>query len=114
MSGNVRGGAAKAGADTASPLVVIVEDDEGVREGLQDLLRSVGLDTLAYGATSERLAATLPEKVTALDARLDAYLKEVSAQMAKANPNYDPATAPSATDDRGRRGGKGGRKKGGP
>ncbi|MBP2493771.1 FixJ family two-component response regulator [Methylobacterium sp. PvP062] len=72
MSGNVRGGAAKAGADTASPLVVIVEDDEGVREGLQDLLRSVGLDTLAYGATSELLAATLPDRpgCLILDVRL--------------------------------------------
>lgn len=72
MSVNVRGGAAKAGADTASPLVVIVEDDEGVREGLQDLLRSVGLDTLAYGATSELLAATLPDRpgCLILDVRL--------------------------------------------
>ncbi len=72
MSGNVRGGAAKVGADTASPLVVIVEDDEGVREGLQDLLRSVGLDTLAYGATSELLAATLPDRpgCLILDVRL--------------------------------------------
>ncbi|MGT2481502.1 response regulator transcription factor [Methylobacterium oryzae CBMB20] len=72
MSGTVRGGAARTGADTASPLVVIVEDDEGVREGLQDLLRSVGLDTLAYGATSELLAATLPDRpgCLILDVRL--------------------------------------------
>ncbi|MEE7448474.1 DNA-binding response regulator [Methylobacterium radiotolerans] len=72
MSGTVRGGAAGTGADTASPLVVIVEDDEGVREGLQDLLRSVGLDTLAYGATSELLAATLPDRpgCLILDVRL--------------------------------------------
>lgn len=72
MSGNVRGGAARTGADTASPLVVIVEDDEGVREGLQDLLRSVDLDTLAYGATSELLAATLPDRpgCLILDVRL--------------------------------------------
>ena len=72
MSGNVRGGAAKPGADTASPLVVIVEDDEGVREGLQDLLHSVGLDTLAYGATRDLLAATLPDRpgCLILDVRL--------------------------------------------
>ena len=52
--------------------MVIVEDDEGVREGLQDLLRSVGLDTLAYGATSELLAATLPDRpgCLILDVRL--------------------------------------------
>lgn len=42
MAGGIRGAAAKPMADTASPLVVIVEDDEGVREALQDLLRSVG------------------------------------------------------------------------
>ncbi|SFF12151.1 response regulator transcription factor [Methylobacterium sp. 13MFTsu3.1M2] len=72
MSDNVRGGAAKPGADTASPLVVIVEDDEGVREGLQDLLHSVGLDTLAYGATRDLLAATLPDRpgCLILDVRL--------------------------------------------
>ena len=59
-------------ADTAAPLVVIVEDDEGVRDGLQDLLRSVGLDTIAYGSTGALLAATLPDRpgCLILDVRL--------------------------------------------
>lgn len=72
MAGNIRSVAAKPTADTAAPLVVIVEDDEGVRDGLQDLLRSVGLDTIAYGSTGALLAATLPDRpgCLILDVRL--------------------------------------------
>jgi uncharacterized membrane protein len=58
----------------------------------------------------------MPEKAAELGARLDAYLKAVSAQMARANPDYDPAKAPDPTDSRdagGGRGGKGGGKGGG-
>lgn len=70
VAGNTRVGT---GADaTASPLVVIVEDDDGVREGLQDLLRSVDLDTIAFGSTRGLLAATLPDRpgCLVLDVRL--------------------------------------------
>ncbi|MGH1571328.1 response regulator transcription factor [Methylobacterium sp. P31] len=73
MAGNVRGSAGRPAADAkVSPLVVIVEDDEGVREGLQDLLRSVGLDTIAFGSTRDLLAATLPDRpgCMVLDVRL--------------------------------------------
>lgn len=72
MAGNIRSVAAMPTADTAAPLVVIVEDDEGVRDGLQDLLRSVGLDTIAYGSTGALLAATLPDRpgCLILDVRL--------------------------------------------
>lgn len=72
MAGNIRGAVAKPKPDTAAPLVVIVEDDEGVREGLQDLLRSVGLDTIAYGSTGDLLGATLPDRpgCLVLDVRL--------------------------------------------
>jgi FixJ family two-component response regulator len=72
MAGNIRGAAAKPMTDTVTPLVVIVEDDEGVRDGLQDLLRSVGLDSLAYGSTGDLLAATLPDRpgCLILDVRL--------------------------------------------
>ena len=62
MAGNIRGPAVRTAADAkASPLVVIVEDDEAVREGLQDLLRSVDLDTIAFGSTGALLAAPLPD-----------------------------------------------------
>jgi FixJ family two-component response regulator len=73
MAGNVRGAAGKPAADAkVSPLVVIVEDDAGVREGLQDLLQSVGLDTVAFGSTRDLLAATLPDRpgCMVLDVRL--------------------------------------------
>jgi FixJ family two-component response regulator len=71
-AGNIPGIAARQMAERARPLVVIVEDDEGVREGLQDLLRSVGLDTLAFGATGDLLAAPLPDRpgCMILDVRL--------------------------------------------
>lgn len=58
------------------------------------------------------LAASMPEKAAALDARLTAYLKDVSAQMATPNPNYDSSQAPPADDDRNaRKGGKKGKQK---
>jgi arylsulfatase A len=61
------------------------------------------------------LAKTMPEKVAELEARLDAYLKEVSAQMAANNPDYDPAKAPAPeSNERGRPAGRGGRKQGRP
>lgn len=58
------------------------------------------------------LAATMPEKVTELTARLDAYLRAVNAQLAARNSDYDPAKAPAADrDDGARKGGKAGRKR---
>ncbi|MCX6956724.1 MAG: sulfatase-like hydrolase/transferase [Verrucomicrobia bacterium] len=64
-------------------------------------------------AEAHDLAAKLPEKTAELDARLSAYLKEVGAQMAKPNPDYDPAKAddPNADDRRGGKGGKQGKKR---
>ena len=54
------------------------------------------------------LAAKLPDKVVDLEARLTIYLKEVNAQLAQPNPDYDPAKADDASADE-RRGGKGGK-----
>jgi arylsulfatase A len=53
------------------------------------------------------LATAMPEKAAELEARLTKYLLEVSAQMAKPNPNYDPAKADDSSLDAGR-GGKAG------
>lgn len=50
------------------------------------------------------LAATRPDRVAALTERLDAYLRDVNAQLARPNPAYDPALAPAPDDPRGRRG----------
>jgi len=58
-------------------------------------------------AESKDLAASLPAKTAELDARLTAYLQAVNAQLAKPNPDYDPAKAGDAADDaHGRKGGK--------
>ncbi|SFV05536.1 Two-component response regulator, FixJ family, consists of REC and HTH domains [Methylobacterium sp. 174MFSha1.1] len=74
VAGNIRGPGASPPAAVAAtaPLVVIVEDDEGIREGLQDLLRSVGLDAIAFGSTADLLAASLPDRpgCLVLDVRL--------------------------------------------
>ncbi len=71
VAGNIRS-PARGAADATSPLVVIVDDDEGMREGLQDLLRSVGLDAVAFGSTGDLLAASLPDRpgCLVLDVRL--------------------------------------------
>jgi len=61
-------------------------------------------------AEAKDLAPSQPAKAAELDARLTAYLKDVSAQMAKPNPNYVPSQAGSAATDE-RSGGKGGKRK---
>lgn len=59
-------------ANTKEPIVVIVEDDEGVREGLGDLLRSIGIESLAFESTAALLGAQLPDRpgCLVLDVRL--------------------------------------------
>lgn len=66
-------------------------------------------------AEARDLSAAMPEKRAELDARLTAYLKAISAQLAAPNPNYDPSKAPAADEPgerRGGQGGKGGKKRG--
>ncbi|MEI4517230.1 MULTISPECIES: response regulator [unclassified Stenotrophomonas] len=43
------------------PLVVVVDDDAAVRDALDSLLRSVGLQTRVLGAPSDLLQAVLPD-----------------------------------------------------
>jgi FixJ family two-component response regulator len=50
-------------ADTTDrPLVLIVDDDEGIRCALHELLLSVGIDACCFGSTQELLHADLPER----------------------------------------------------
>ncbi|MBI5691108.1 MAG: sulfatase [Verrucomicrobia bacterium] len=63
-------------------------------------------------AEAADLAPSLPEKAADLEARMDAYLKDIRAAMAAPNPAYDPSKAPSPEEAGERRGGKGGGKKG--
>jgi FixJ family two-component response regulator len=44
------------------PLVVIVDDDEAVRDALAELMESVGIDAIGFGSTHALLEAALPER----------------------------------------------------
>jgi FixJ family two-component response regulator len=48
--------------NTDRPLVLIVDDDEGIRCALHELLLSVGIDACCFGSTQELLHADLPER----------------------------------------------------
>jgi FixJ family two-component response regulator len=48
------------------PLVLIVDDDEEVREAIRELLQSVGLEALCYGSTRELLEAPSLERTACL------------------------------------------------
>lgn len=48
--------------NTDCPLVLIVDDDEGIRCALHELLLSVGIDACCFGSTQELLHADLPER----------------------------------------------------
>jgi len=54
---------------------------------------------------SNDLAVKMPDKTRELSAKLNVYLKQVSARMPVANPQYDPNKPPTPT----RKGGKGGK-----
>jgi len=44
------------------PLVILVDDDDNLREALHDLLLSVGLDAVSFASTQELLEAKLPDR----------------------------------------------------
>ncbi len=54
------------------PLVVIVDDDDGMRESVAEILRSVGTETVGFASTTELLASPLPDRpgCMILDVRL--------------------------------------------
>ncbi|AGS25924.1 response regulator nodulation NodW/fixJ protein (plasmid) [Rhizobium etli] len=57
---------------SSTPLVTIVDDDEGMRESVGEILRSVGIGSVGFGSTAEMLASTLPDQpgCLILDVRL--------------------------------------------
>jgi len=69
-AGNQAHDATAAKAD--APLVVVVDDDDGMRDGVRDVLRSVGIDSLGFSSTTELLAEPLPDRLGCLilDVRL--------------------------------------------
>lgn len=77
---------ATAAAD-AAPLILIVDDDAGIREALCDLLRSVGFDALAFGSTQDLFTTPPPDRpgCLLLDVRLPgASGLDLQAQLANA------------------------------
>ena len=45
-----------------SPLAIVVDDDAAVRDALEELLNSVGIDTISFSSGQEVLDATLPDR----------------------------------------------------
>lgn len=68
----VRDQAALAGVDLKRPHVLIVDDDEGMRLALCELLLSVGIDATCFASTRELIDARLPRRpgCLILDVRL--------------------------------------------
>lgn len=48
--------------ETDRPLIVVVDDDEDIRNALQDLFDSVGLDAICFASTRDLLEEELPER----------------------------------------------------
>ena len=72
----------------AAAHVIVVDDDAGMRDALDGLLRSVGLRTVLYGSVAEFLAARLPEgpSCLVLDVRLPGQSGlDLQAELAKAD-----------------------------
>lgn len=49
-------------AEAERPLVILVDDDDGLREALHELMLSVGLDAIGFASTGDLLKAELPDR----------------------------------------------------
>jgi FixJ family two-component response regulator len=73
-------------ASVDTPLVLIVDDDEAIREALTDLLRSVGIEARSFGSTRELLDAAPTDRpgCLILDVRLPGLSGlDLQAQLAR-------------------------------
>ncbi len=73
-------------AAAEAPLVLIVDDDEAIREALTDLLRSVGIEAKSFGSTRELLDAAPSDRpgCLILDVRLPGLSGlDLQAQLAR-------------------------------
>lgn len=57
-----RAGAKGREAAAEQPLIIIVDDDAEMRLALEELMLSVGLDTMCFASTRDLLAAELPDR----------------------------------------------------
>src|SRR5262245_40318792 len=59
-------------SDNDDPVVLVIDDDPDVREGLRALFESVNLQTRSFGSAQEFLRSRIPDQVTCLilDVRL--------------------------------------------
>jgi FixJ family two-component response regulator len=72
----------------AQSVVFVVDDDSYVRDGLQRLFRSVGLQSEVFGSTADFLKSTLPDAASCLvlDIRLPGLSGlDFQAELARAN-----------------------------
>lgn len=86
MAQHLKSGAAK--MDTGAPIVLVVEDDEWVREALSNLFQSVGLEVQLFGSASDMLKSKLPATASCLvlDVRLPGLSGlDFQTELAKAN-----------------------------
>jgi len=56
------GKTANSRADPNRPLVILVDDDDTLRQALHDLMLSIGLDVICFASTSDLLGGTLPDR----------------------------------------------------
>ncbi|QEX15745.1 DNA-binding response regulator [Hypericibacter terrae] len=54
--------AAGSSVEADRPLVILVDDDDALREALHELMSSVGLDVIGFSSTRDLLAAELPDR----------------------------------------------------
>ena len=76
--------------DDDNPVVLVIDDDHDVREGLKALLQSVNLDSRTYRSAPEFFRSKLPDQVSCLilDIRLPGLSGlDFQSELAKANVN---------------------------
>jgi FixJ family two-component response regulator len=79
-----------ASGDESHSVVLVIDDDPGVREGIKALLESVGLQTKTYASSWEFFGSKLPGQTSCLilDVRLPGLSGfDLQAELAKANIN---------------------------
>ncbi len=76
--------------DSGDPIVLVIDDDAGVREALGRLFHSIGLSARLFGSAAEFLASRLPDAASCLvlDVRLPGLSGlDFQAELAKQNIN---------------------------